>query len=77
MAQDFQDLTGQVIKKVVEITQTLEQQLLAVLIEAMPQEKKAEAPEGLLNGPVVNAGGRTDVVTTQSQVDELLESLGF
>jgi len=77
MAQDFQDLTGQVIKKVVEIAKNLETQLLAVLIEAMPQEKKAEAPEGLLNGPVINADGRTDVVTTQSQVDELLESLGF
>lgn len=77
MAQDFQDLTGQVIKKVVEIAKNLETQLLAVLIEAIPQEKKAEAPEGLLNGPVINADGRTDVVTTQSQVDELLESLGF
>lgn len=77
MAQDFQDLTGQVIKKVVEMAQNLESQLLTVLIEAIPQEKKAEAPEGLLNGPVVNAEGRTDVVTTQSQVDELLESLGF
>jgi chemotaxis protein CheZ len=32
---------------------------------------------GLLNGPVVNASGRADVVTSQSQVDELLESLGF
>lgn len=77
MAQDFQDLTGQVIKKVVDIAQSLEGQLLSVLIEAMPQEKKAEAPEGLLNGPVVNAEGRSDVVTTQAQVDELLESLGF
>ena len=77
LAQDFQDLTGQVIKKVVDIAQNLEGQLLSVLIEAMPQEKKAEAPEGLLNGPVVNAEGRTDVVTTQAQVDELLESLGF
>lgn len=77
MAQDFQDLTGQVIKKIVELTQNLEGQLLSVLIEAMPPEKKAEAPEGLLNGPVVNADGRTDVVTTQSQVDDLLESLGF
>ncbi len=76
MAQDFQDLTGQVIKKVTEMVQGLETQILQVLIEAMPAEKKAEAPEGLLNGPVINAEGR-DVVTTQSQVDDLLESLGF
>ena len=77
MAQDFQDLTGQVIKKVVEMVQGLEAQLLAVLIEVMPEDKKAAAPEGLMNGPVINAVGRADVVTTQAQVDDLLESLGF
>ncbi len=77
MAQDFQDLTGQVIKKVVEMVQGLEGQLLKVLIEVMPEERKAAAPEGLMNGPVVSADGRTDVVTTQAQVDDLLESLGF
>ena len=77
MAQDFQDLTGQVIKKVVEMVQGLEGQLLNVLIEVMPEERKAAAPEGLMNGPVINAAGRADIVTSQSQVDELLESLGF
>lgn len=77
MAQDFQDLTGQVIKKVVDLAQRMESELLQVLIEAMPQEMKMEAPEGLMNGPVVNAAGRTDVVNSQEQVDDLLESLGF
>lgn len=77
MAQDFQDLTGQVIKKVIDMVHGLETQLLQTLIEAMPAEKKAEAPEGLLNGPVISAAGRSDVVTSQEQVDELLESLGF
>ncbi|MDO8958322.1 MAG: protein phosphatase CheZ [Rhodocyclaceae bacterium] len=77
MAQDFQDLTGQVIKKVVELVQGVETQLLQVLIEVMPEEKKAEAPVNLMNGPVISAAGRTDVVTSQAQVDDLLESLGF
>ena len=77
MAQDFQDLTGQVIKKIVEMVQGLEAQLLQVLIEAMPEDRKATAPEGLMNGPVISADGRADVVTTQAQVDDLLESLGF
>lgn len=77
MAQDFQDLTGQVIKKVVDIAQAMEAQLLKLLLEAMPEELRAEAPPGLLNGPVINALGRTDVVTNQSQVDDLLDSLGF
>jgi chemotaxis protein CheZ len=77
MAQDFQDLTGQVIKKIVEMSQKLESGLLQVLIEAMPAEKRAAAHEGLLNGPVISAEGRSDVVTDQAQVDDLLESLGF
>jgi chemotaxis protein CheZ len=77
MAQDFQDLTGQVIKRVVDLVQNIEGQLLQVLIEVMPEEKKAAAPEGLINGPVINAAGRSDVLTSQAQVDDLLESLGF
>lgn len=77
MAQDFQDLTGQVIKRVLEMVQGIEGQLLQVLIEAMPEEKKAEAPASLMNGPVINAEGRSDVLTSQAQVDDLLESLGF
>lgn len=77
LAQDFQDLTGQVIKRVVEMVQNIEGQLLQVLIEVMPEEKRAAAPEGLMNGPVINAEGRSDVLTSQAQVDDLLESLGF
>lgn len=77
MAQDFQDLTGQVIKRVVEMVQNFEAQLLQVLIEAMPEEKRAAASGGFMNGPVINAAGRSDVVTSQEQVDDLLESLGF
>lgn len=77
MAQDFQDLTGQVIKKIIEVTQNMEQQLLAVLLENAPASVKAEINTGLLNGPVINPAGRTDVVSSQDQVDDLLESLGF
>lgn len=77
MAQDFQDLTGQVIKKIIEVTKTMEQQLVTLLLENAPASVKAEFDTGLLNGPVINATGRTDVVTSQDQVDDLLESLGF
>lgn len=77
MSQDFQDLTGQVIKRVVEMVQNIEGQLLQVLIEVIPEDKKAAAPESLMNGPVINAAGRNDVLTNQAQVDDLLESLGF
>jgi len=77
MAQDFQDLTGQVIKKIIEVTKQMEQQLVSLLLENAPASVKAEFDAGLLNGPVINAAGRTDVVTSQDQVDDLLESLGF
>lgn len=77
MAQDFQDLTGQVIKKVIAVAQELEAQLMGVLIETMPGEKRTESVNSLLNGPVINAEGRTDVVASQQQVDDLLDTLGF
>lgn len=77
MAQDFQDLTGQVIKKVVDMAQTLESQLLEVLLEVAPPGVRTEKNAGLMNGPVVSSEGRDDVVTSQGQVDDLLESLGF
>jgi chemotaxis protein CheZ len=77
MAQDFQDLTGQVIKKITALTKEMEQQLLALLVENAPASVKADLNAGLLNGPVINANGRSDVVTSQDQVDDLLGSLGF
>jgi chemotaxis protein CheZ len=77
MAQDYQDLTGQVIKKLAETVQQLENQLLQMLIASASEAKKKEMGDSLLNGPVVNADGRNDVVTSQTQVDDLLESLGF
>ncbi len=77
MAQDFQDLTGQVIKKIIGVAQDLESQLMGVLIETMPGECRTESVTSLLNGPVINAEGRADVVGSQRQVDDLLDSLGF
>jgi chemotaxis protein CheZ len=77
MAQDFQDLTGQVIKKVTELAQNLEQQLVQLLIEYSPDETKRESINGLLNGPQINPDGKADIVANQGQVDDLLDSLGF
>src|SRR5574343_956836 len=77
MAQDFQDLTGQVIKKVVVLAQELETGLMAALIDVLPETKRTGEVESLMNGPVINAEGRSDVVVNQEQVDDLLDSLGF
>lgn len=77
MAQDFQDLTGQVIKKIVGLAQELESGLMTVLLEVAPEAKRTTEVTSLMNGPVINAEGRVDVVVNQQQVDDLLDSLGF
>jgi len=77
MAQDFQDLTGQVIRKVTELAHGLEQQLVQLLIDYAPSEVKRETGSGLLNGPQIDPLNKSDVVADQSQVDDLLDSLGF
>lgn len=77
MAQDFQDLTGQVIKRITGIAQNLEKQLVQVLVDFAPAEVKREFDNGLLNGPQINPEGNQEVVADQGQVDDLLDSLGF
>ncbi|MBL0943272.1 MAG: protein phosphatase CheZ [Hydrogenophaga sp.] len=77
MAQDFHDLTGQVIARVVNLAGTIEEQLLALLLESAPSGQPGQDKAYELAGPVVSAEGRTDVVTNQQQVDDLLASLGF
>ncbi|MBO9357353.1 protein phosphatase CheZ [Bordetella petrii] len=76
MAQDFQDLTGQVIMRMMDVVGAIERELLQVLLDNVPQERRDEA-QTLLNGPQVSPAGKPDVVTSQDQVDDLLASLGF
>nr|WP_298055032.1 protein phosphatase CheZ [uncultured Halomonas sp.] len=92
MAQDFQDLTGQVIKKMMDVIREIEHQLVQVLIDNVPgaharesMQRKAEDQwkndnarrnEELLNGPQVKENAQ-DIVTGQDQVDDLLDELGF
>ena len=92
MAQDFHDLTGQVISKVVALAASIEEQLVQLLVITAPAESNAkpitqtvpqsvealkEVTEPILQGPVVNPEGNPDVVKGQSEVDDLLASLGF
>lgn len=77
MAQDFHDLTGQTIRKVVEIATRLEDSLVQLLMDASPPAPQSTADPAVLQGPVADATGRTDVVSSQAQVDEMLENLGF
>ena len=77
MAQDFHDLTGQVVAKVVTLAGDLEDSLVKLLVQAAPPEQVQKVEPNLLQGPVVDATGRTDVVANQGEVDDLLASLGF
>lgn len=92
MAQDFQDLTGQVIRRVIELVQEVEISLIELLRVFGDQErarderskddrsntdnKKKSDPIGA-EGPVINPNERKDVVQGQDEVDDLLSSLGF
>ena len=80
MAQDFQDITGQLIKKVVKITQTVENELAQLLRDHAPADLKEKlakketppAPAPLMQGPSV-----PDTALNQDSVDDLLADLGF
>ena len=77
MAQDFHDLTGQVVAKVVTLAGDLEDSLVQLLVQVIPADQVHLVKSEMLNGPVVNPEGRTDVVANQGEVDDLLASLGF
>jgi chemotaxis protein CheZ len=74
MAQDFQDITGQLIKKVVAITKTVEHELAELLRDNAPPEvrEKIAAKPALMSGPALPS-----VALDQDNVDDLLADLGF
>ncbi len=78
MAQDFQDLTGQIIRKVIALVQDVEQKLVKLVritgnkLDDGKKEKKEE-----LAGPAIPGLDQGDQVTSQDDVDDLLSSLGF
>jgi len=83
MAQDFQDLTGQVIRKVIDLVIEVEESLINMLTAFGLSEESTEEKilprvgENLVEGPIVNTEKRDDVVEDQDDVDDLLSSLGF
>jgi chemotaxis protein CheZ len=80
MAQDFQDLTGQIIRKVINLVHDVEEKLVMLVritgdkLEAPDQKKEAKEE---LAGPAVPGLDQGDQVTNQDDVDDLLSSLGF
>ena len=90
LAQDYQDLTGQVIKRVIQLVKEVEDNLVNLVTMAstidqitglkhdisQTQNKSEEDPIGP-EGPIINPEAREDVVSNQDDVDALLSSLGF
>ncbi|HEY2927778.1 protein phosphatase CheZ [Piscinibacter sp.] len=77
MAQDFHDLTGQVVAKVVKLAGELEDSLVKLLLQVVPADQVHKVDPDILHGPVVDPSSRQDVVSNQGEVDDLLASLGF
>ncbi|MCK8102478.1 protein phosphatase CheZ [Pseudoalteromonas sp. 2CM36K] len=91
MAQDYQDLTGQIIRRVIELVREVEESLIHLLtafaaqggeVEPTEQPEKIEDPivaQTLAGpeGPIIDKESRNDVVSDQDEVDDLLSSLGF
>ena len=79
MAQSFQDLSGQIIHRVVDVIGRLEDSLVELIRLSGVDEESEMAVEmnRKAHGPVVPGLKDSGVVRSQDEVDELLSSLGF
>jgi len=80
MAQDYQDLTGQMIKQVTNMIQEIEGKLvsLVAITGAKISENREQGKDGTMaHGPQLASADKEDVATNQDEVDDLLASLGF
>ncbi len=80
LAQDFQDLTGQIIRKVIMLVQDVEQKLVKLVRitgDKLDEGKGKKQEEEELAGPAIPGLDQGDQVTDQDEVDDLLSSLGF
>ncbi len=81
MAQGFQDLTGQVIRQVIDLVEEVESNLVGLIkisgqqIVKPKDSKPVDASKA--EGPQINAADNPEVVNNQDEVDDLLSSLGF
>lgn len=80
LAQDFHDLTGQVVRKVLDVANSIEGSLVQLLVQSAPDDAQSgprRPEEEGLQGPLVCGTRQGDVVGNQAEVDDLLASLGF
>lgn len=81
MAQEFQDLTGQVIKKIADVAARMETDLLLLLQKTQPMmagKKTVAKKDTLLNGPAMQSDIQEhNALSSQAEVDKFLDQLGF
>ena len=81
MAQDFQDLTGQIIRRVITLVNEVEQRLIEIVtvfgVSQKEQQERIRKVSSEPEGPIMNPHERIDAVSSQDEVDDLLSSLGF
>jgi chemotaxis protein CheZ len=80
MAQDYQDITGQMIKQVITMVKEIEEKLVHLVAISGPvlTEIKTKHEDGAkAHGPQLPTADKTEVATSQNEVDDLLASLGF
>ena len=92
LAQDYQDLTGQVIKRVTQLVTEVESNLVKLMLMAsqvdqfagiehnhdmLRAEQEKQKEPSHGEGPQIHADKREDVASNQDDVDDLLSSLGF
>lgn len=82
LAQGYQDLTGQIIRKVITLVSDVESKLVELVRIAGGRSAAQESNGDCIQrmhpaGPVVPGVDRGDVVSGQDDVDDLLSSLGF
>jgi chemotaxis protein CheZ len=80
MAQDYQDLTGQMIKQVITMVQEVEEKLvnlIAISGASLSEDKRQHVDGSMAHGPQLPTADKAEVATNQDEVDDLLASLGF
>ncbi len=82
LAQEYQDITGQILQQVIELVRDVEGKLehLMDLAGARPsryEEQSEDALDTHAQGPIVPGVDRVDSVAGQDEVDDLLSSLGL
>lgn len=90
LGQEYQDITGQLIKRVIQLVTDIEDELVGMMelasrvslvggieMAPAPQTEESDSGEVKAEGPQMAGASKADVATSQDDVDDLLSSLGF